>query len=114
MERQSGKPTSVVFDARVANLAAIRHFVLAEAEAEGVSREAASDMIQAVDEAVTNIIVHGYRGMPGSIEVELRVDGNALTVRLRDTAPAFDPTTVPAPDLDSPLHLRPLGGLGDI
>jgi serine/threonine-protein kinase RsbW len=112
MERSTGKHLCVVFEAQTANLAAIRCFVMAAAEAADFPREAVDAMIQAVDEAATNVILHGYRGSPGIIEVELKVDGNALVVRLRDDAPAFDPTSVPAPNLDIPLPLRPPGGLG--
>jgi anti-sigma regulatory factor (Ser/Thr protein kinase) len=99
-----------VFDAQIANLAEIRRFV--GTETEDFSREAADAMIQAVDEAVTNIILHGYRGSPGSIEIELWQDEKALVIRLRDDAPAFDPTSIPVPNLDTPLHLRRPGGLG--
>lgn len=101
-----------MFDARTANLAAIRSFVTGEAEAAGVPRDAVAAMIQAVDEAATNVMLHGYRGGPGIIEVEMRTDGTALVVRLRDGSPAFDPTSVPAPDLEKPWYLRPPGGLG--
>jgi anti-sigma regulatory factor (Ser/Thr protein kinase) len=110
VERQIGKQIRVVFDAQIANLAEIRRFV--GTEAEDFSREAADAMIQAVDEAVTNVIVHGYRGSPGSIEIDLWQDGKALVIRLRDDAPAFDPTSVPPPNLDTPLYLRRPGGLG--
>lgn len=112
MEQPTGKQPCIMFDAQTANLAAIRRFVRMGAEAAGFPREVVDAMIQAVDEAATNVIFHGYRGSSGIIEVELEADGNALVVRLRDDAPAFDPTSVPAPNFDIPLHLRPLGGLG--
>jgi anti-sigma regulatory factor (Ser/Thr protein kinase) len=50
--------------------------------------------------------------MPGLIEVEMIRDGDALVVRLRDQAEAFDPTQVLPPDLSLPLEKRPLGGMG--
>ena len=112
MKRQIGKRTCVIFDAQTGNLDAIRDFVMTAAEASDFPREAAAGMIQAVDEAVTNIIVHGYRGIPGIIEVEVMVDEDALAVRLRDDAPAFDPTSVAPLDLDLPVHMRSPGGLG--
>lgn len=112
MERSTGKQTCIVFDAQIANLAAIRRFVRTAAEAADMPREVIDAMIQAVDEAATNTMLHGYRGSAGNIEVELAVEGNALVVRLRDEAPAFDPTAVPDPDLGVPPHLRPPGGLG--
>jgi anti-sigma regulatory factor (Ser/Thr protein kinase) len=98
--------------AEPANLARIRDFVEHEAVQLGADRDAALDLVQAVDESVTNILEHGYRGGPGVVEVELGAADGALTVRLRDHAPTFDPTRVPSPDLSQPLEQRPLGGMG--
>ena len=75
-------------------------------------RDAIDDMLQAVDESATNIFVHGYRGRPGNIEIEVTQEGYVLVVRLRDQAPLFDPTRAPPPDLTLPLERRCLGGLG--
>jgi serine/threonine-protein kinase RsbW len=60
----------------------------------------------------TNIIVHGYRKQPGTIDIAVRQVGNGLEICLRDRAPPFDPTQIPAPDLTLPLSKRPLGGMG--
>ena len=94
------------------HLAAVRRFVLEEAERLGAGRAAISDMIQAVDESVTNVMKHGYEGQPGTIEIEVGREGDDLMVRVRDYAPPFDPTTYPSPDLTLPLERRPFGGLG--
>jgi len=95
-----------------ASLARIRRFVEHEAIELGAGQDAAADVVQAVDESVTNIIVHGYRGAHGVVEVEIRAVDGALVVHLRDHAPTFDPTRVPRPDLSRPLERRPLGGMG--
>ena len=70
------------------------------------------DIVQAVDEFVTNSIVHGYRGVGGPVEVEVDKSGTSLVVRLRDQAPQFDPTQLPSPDPAAPLAERRLGGMG--
>jgi len=98
--------------ADVAQLAVIRAFVEQQARALGVDAFDIYDLILAVNEAATNIVVHGYRGRPGLIEIELLQLGDAIEIRLRDQAPLFDPTRVPVPDLTQPLHKRPLGGMG--
>jgi serine/threonine-protein kinase RsbW len=98
--------------AEPANLARVRHFVEEQAVELGADDNMVGDIIQAVDESVTNVIVHGYRGKPGIVEVEVRLVGGALIIQLRDHAPPFDPTRVPRPDLDLPLERRPLGGMG--
>jgi serine/threonine-protein kinase RsbW len=98
--------------ADVAQLAAIRAFVEQHAQALGVGESAIYDLILAVNEVVTNIVIHGYRRQPGEIEIDLRRQGDAIEIRLRDQARLFDPTRVPAPNLNLPLHKRPLGGMG--
>ena len=98
--------------AQVENLAVIRRFVVETATSLGADRESVEDVLQAVDEAATNIILHGYRGQPGEIEIEMDQDHGALVVCLRDRAFLFDPTRVPLPDLTLPLEARPVGGLG--
>ncbi len=70
------------------------------------------DMLLAVDEAATNIIVHGYGECGGSIAVSVERLADELIVQLRDEADPFDPHCVPAPDLRMPLEERGPGGLG--
>lgn len=48
------------------------------------SLEDAEDVKTAVSEAVTNAVIHGYRGTVGVVELELRLDGRELTVSVRD------------------------------
>jgi serine/threonine-protein kinase RsbW len=98
--------------ARLENLSSIRRFVQEAAMARGAGPATVRQILLAVDEASTNIIVHGYRGRDGTIEVELAREGENLIIRLRDTAEPFDPTAVPPPDLAVPLAERPIGGLG--
>jgi len=98
--------------AEVGQLARVRAFVRSVATRLGAARAPLADVVQAVDECVTNSIVHGYRGRLGTVEVELERAGSDLVVRLRDSAPPFDPTVLPLPDLSLPLERRPAGGMG--
>jgi len=63
-------------------------------------------------EAVTNVITHGYKEQPGSVEIEIRKNENSLVVVFRDFAETFDPTQISPPDTSLPLDQRPVGGLG--
>ena len=100
-------------DADVGRLGEVRAFVRSALVEGGVSADAAADVVQAVDEVVTNVIEHGYSGRVGKIEVELEVAaGRQVTIHVRDACPPFDPTGVPAPDTRAPLADRPLGGMG--
>lgn len=76
--------------ADLGQLSRIREFVTESAAALGVAPASFDDLRLAVDEAVTNIITHGYDG-PGDIELELTTDGPDLIICLRDRAPSFDP-----------------------
>lgn len=98
--------------AELKNLSLIRRFVQETAAALGADRAVIADMILATDEAVTNVIVHGYQDRPGMIEIELRRNGDAIVIYLRDRSVPFDPASVPAPDMTQPLEERPLGGMG--
>lgn len=67
----------------------------------------------ALDEILTNIIHHGYDAPArGTIQLSIRVDGASVQCTVSDDGRAFDPTTVPDPDLDAPLEDRQIGGLG--
>jgi len=108
--RASGSLLRISADLK--NLAAVRRFIRDGAGSLERDEDAFQALTQAVDESLTNIVVHGYRGQPGFIEIELSRAGDSLVVCLRDQAPPFDPTAVPSPDVTVPLEKRPPGGLG--
>jgi serine/threonine-protein kinase RsbW len=98
--------------AKLEALDALRRFVEKGATALGADPDALYDLVLATHEAAANTVVHGYQGRPGTIEVDVARQGDALVVRLRDQARPFDPTNLPPPDLDLPLEQRPVGGMG--
>lgn len=107
-----GGSRSLVVSAKLEKLAEIRHFVEETAKALGLEAAAIQDMRLAVDEAVTNIILHGYGNEGGQLSIEVSEDRGALIVRVRDNAPPFDPTGAPPPNLAVPLKERPIRGAG--
>jgi serine/threonine-protein kinase RsbW len=98
--------------ADLGRVAELRHFVRDAAAAASAPVECLEDLVQAVDEAATNAIIHGYRGAEGWIEVSAAVNGDEFIVALEDAAPAFDPTAAPEPDLTVPPMARKPGGMG--
>jgi len=66
----------------------------------------------ALDEILSNIVRHGFRGRDGTIALTFAHDGRIVSVEVVDAAPAFDPRQAPAPDTTSPLEARRPGGLG--
>lgn len=96
---------------RLSELAGMRRYlrkVLA-----GLEATALDDLLLAVNEAVTNIIVHGYEeeGL-AQILIEVQRSGSQVRVTLRDECKPFDPTAFDLPRLDLPLDQRPLGKMG--
>ena len=99
-------------DASLDSLAEVRGFIRQAGADAGAPDSSLGDLVQAVDEAATNAIVHGYGGAPGWLEVSAEVSGPNLVVHLADAAPEYDPTTVPPPDLSVPPMARKPGGMG--
>lgn len=67
----------------------------------------------AVEEAVTNVINHGYTdGQAHTFTVELTLEDRRLTTVITDDAPAYDPLARPEVDTSKPLEEREIGGLG--
>jgi serine/threonine-protein kinase RsbW len=98
--------------ADLGELAAVRRFVRDAAGAADAPIDCLDDLVQAVDEAATNVITHGYRGAAGFIDVGVELAGDRFVVTLEDEAPEFDPTAVPEPDLSVPPLARKPGGMG--
>jgi serine/threonine-protein kinase RsbW len=99
-------------DSDLGRLAEVRDFLRTAADEMGAGDACTADLVQAVDEAATNAIIHGHAGSPGWVEVDVATAGDRLIVTVADDAPPFDPTTVPAPDLTvHPAQRRP-GGMG--
>lgn len=96
-----------------ANLACIRDAVLAAAVGVGFSDPAVSQIVLAVDEAVSNVIKHGYEGRSGQpievgIEAVRRGCRCGLQVTVCDCGRQVDPGSITGRPLDD---VRP-GGLG--
>ena len=107
-----GPPVHLRVDADLRRLADIRRFVRERAASAHAPLECLDDLVQAVDEASTNVIVHGYRGRHGWLEIAVELEDDRFIVTVQDAALPFDPTTVPEPDLSIPPMARKPGGMG--
>jgi serine/threonine-protein kinase RsbW len=102
-----------VFEAvTLTDLGAIRRRVRETAVGFGCGPETAGELVIAVNEAVANIVRHGYGNVPGRIAVRISAGAQTIKITLLDSAPGFDPTQVPNPDTTLPLAERPFGGMG--
>ena len=71
------------------------------------------DLNVVLDEALNNIIAHGYAdGAQDEITVRLECRDGEFAMLIEDQGQPFDPGQVPAPDLAAPLRVRKVGGLG--
>jgi Anti-sigma regulatory factor (Ser/Thr protein kinase) len=105
-------PTQI-FPGEYASLEKIASFVRHEAESAGLTQVDVFSVETAVDEAVSNIIEHAYRGEnKGQITVTCNNEPDRLTITLEDSGLPFDPTTVPIPDVNAALKARKDHGLG--
>ena len=89
-------------------------WVEARCRADNVADEIRSKMTLAVEEAVANVINHGFAGPSSSCQIAVRLDISAACVaaEIIDNGRPFDPTAAPDPDLSLPLEERQPGGLG--
>jgi serine/threonine-protein kinase RsbW len=97
----------------VENVAAFRSFVEDACRRAGAEESICFDLKLVVDEACSNLVVHGYKGRePGPIGVSFSRDGDEIVITITDRAPPFDPKDAPFPKLEGPVGERRPGGLG--
>ena len=97
----------------MASLTTISEFINSAARKLGLDDDQTFAVHVAVDEACCNIVEHGYCGrMDGTIDIICRLSDNNVVVTIRDTAPPFDPESVPEPNVSAPLEECAGGGLG--
>ena len=98
--------------ASVDHLAEVRSFVRDCVADFGGSKRVADDLVQAVDEATCNVMLHGYKSQPGDIDLEASMKDRKIEIRILDRSPAFDPTAAPTRDRGAtPVPTR-IGGMG--
>ena len=102
----------LLVEASLENLQEVRSYVDRVGACLRVDKNALNDLQLAVDEAVTNVILHGYEDLGGNVEIHMESDGNDVIIRIRDRAKTFDASHVSAPQLDTALKDRPFGGMG--
>jgi serine/threonine-protein kinase RsbW len=94
-------------------LIVVRDFVARLIRQSRLPREEENKVILAVDEAVTNIIEHGYdEGVDGSIEIEIEAADDQFKVVIRDSGRVFNPESIPDPDMKEHVQRGHKKGLG--
>ena len=71
------------------------------------------DLVTCLDEAVTNLIKHGYGTAGGPIQINAEVTSHDVALEILDQTPPFDLTQLCVPDhVPLPLSDDPAGGFG--
>ena len=99
--------------AELDSLADFRRFMEEACQRAGLDDETTYDLMLAVDEAVTNIIEHGYAGMePGTIMLSLQHGAAQMVLRLTDFGHPFEPGEPPTPDVEEVFASGEAAGYG--
>jgi len=106
------KTFELVIDSNIEKIPEISALLGEEMQIFGFGSEMILDTQLAVEEAITNVINHGYKKTGGQIVISSRICPERIEVQIMDTAPRFNPLSVPEPDLDSTIDDRNVGGLG--
>ncbi|MCW5977343.1 MAG: ATP-binding protein [Bryobacteraceae bacterium] len=105
------------FPGTLDSLEGVRDYVARAAGQAGFDRGKIYNLCLAVDEIVTNIVLHGYEeaGLSGDITLRADLDADEFVIRVEDHGKPYDPNAhrMPHPDdLSLPLEDRAIGGLG--
>ncbi|HSX37417.1 MAG TPA: ATP-binding protein [Chlamydiales bacterium] len=100
-------------DADIQELHSILCWLRDELAKKGLKQKIVHQIELAVEEALSNIIEHGFENKKEKIEVGIKWSPNRLEIIIRDWAPPFDPLGNPSViDLNASLEKRQIGGLG--
>lgn len=99
-------------DASLNELAGIRAFVHERLIAHGVDQSIAQSLCLAVDEACSNIILHGQQYHASCLKISIDCTNELCQIHIKDNARSFDPNSVQSPDMKSYFKNFSYGGLG--
>jgi len=106
------KPVELTIGSDIMEIPSISERLEGEMHTHGFSTEEILDTQLAVEEAITNVIVHGYQKPGGTITVSCHITRNRVEIQISDAAPQFNPLSIPEPELDGAVEERRIGGLG--
>jgi serine/threonine-protein kinase RsbW len=93
-------------------LETLRRFMLDCAHKAQVTQDSISQLELVLEEMFMNTMNHGYKRVPGDLELRCWSDSSLFFLQFIDQAPPFNPLDHPVPNLDLPLAERQIGGLG--
>ncbi|HOP86769.1 MAG TPA: ATP-binding protein [Syntrophorhabdaceae bacterium] len=83
------------------------------AKEQGLSEKKINEIRIAAEEALMNIINYAYKQKEGYVEVVCKTEPEGtFVIEIIDTGIAFDPFSVPEPDITQDIDTRQIGGMG--
>ncbi len=99
--------------AKIENLDQMMEFIATAAVKQGFVAEQVNKIKLAAEEALVNVIRYAYVNKPdGGMEISCDNKDTCLEIEISDHGVAFDPLSLPDPDICAPLEDRRIGGLG--
>jgi serine/threonine-protein kinase RsbW len=98
----------------IENLKGIRNFIRDSLKQHGVSELDISEMVLAVDEMCSNLMIHAHQCDPNELfELFIKVGkGNTVVFEIVDDGSVFDINQFHEPSIDNIVHEKRKGGLG--
>jgi len=109
---RAGRKARLVVANETAQLPVLTRFLQEFWSAAALPAEPAQAFELALEETFVNIVLHGAPAGSARVEVSLHLSGGELALTVEDDGPAFDPLSVPPPDVTARLEDRPVGGQG--
>jgi len=78
----------------------------------GLSDQTHFDVELSIEEAVTNVINHAYKGTSGDFVLRITQNIDGVQIEIQDWGRKFDPDTVEPFDYNAPVQTRINGGMG--
>jgi len=95
------------------NLAEVRKFIGDHAKSHGFNPQQIADIRLAVDEAITNIIKHAYKGeSKNSINIDISLESDHICIQIQDTGKSFKMKKFSEPDIEQKIKEKKRGGMG--
>lgn len=111
--KQRANRVTVCIGNRLAELERVTEAVVKFGADHELSKPVLNALIVALEEILNNTVSYGYVDeKPHEIMVTLSLKLGKLVAEVRDDGIAFNPLSVPAPDLAAGLIERKLGGMG--
>jgi serine/threonine-protein kinase RsbW len=105
-------PVSLTIDSDIEEIPRVSDLLEDTLKNHGFPDEDILDTQLAVEEVVTNVIMHGYGETGGEILISCLAGPDTAVIRIEDRAAPFDPLSLPEPDIDADILERQIGGLG--